>query len=82
MLVPKPIDIHIGTRIETRRQELGVSLAGLAERVGIPSLQLSRFEVGHVRIDAVRLVMLAHALDVPLAYFFEGFDTTSLMPKQ
>jgi transcriptional regulator with XRE-family HTH domain len=46
----------------------------LAESVGIKFQQIQKYETGMNRISASRLWDIAHALGVPVSYFFEGLD--------
>jgi transcriptional regulator with XRE-family HTH domain len=46
----------------------------LAESVGIKFQQIQKYETGANRISASRLWDIAHALGVPVSYFFEGLD--------
>ncbi len=64
---------HIGQRLHQRRKKVGLSLAALAEKLGISHQQLYKYEKGLNSIPSDRLYYLSAALDVPLTYFFEGF---------
>lgn len=66
------IDLHVGARLRFRRLERGMSQEALATSVGLRFQQIQKYEKGQNRIGASRLYRLAAALDVPLAYFFEG----------
>jgi transcriptional regulator with XRE-family HTH domain len=49
----------------------------LAERVGpdgIKFQQIQKYECGANRVTSSRLYELALAMDVPVAYFFEGYN--------
>jgi transcriptional regulator with XRE-family HTH domain len=46
----------------------------LAEQVGIKFQQIQKYETGANRISASRLWDIAEALDVQVAFFFEGLD--------
>ena len=46
----------------------------LAQRVGIKFQQIQKYETGMNRISASRLWDIADALEVPVAFFFEGLD--------
>jgi len=45
----------------------------LAQRVGIKFQQIQKYETGTNRISASRLWDIAEALEVPVAFFFEGY---------
>jgi len=69
-----PIDLHVGKRLRQRRRLLGLTQQKLAEAVDIRFQQIQKYESGANRISASRLWALAQALDVPVAYFFEGVE--------
>ena len=69
-----PIDLHVGARLRQRRRLLGMTQQKLAESVKIRFQQIQKYESGANRISASRLWSLSTALDVPVAYFFEGLD--------
>jgi len=53
---------------------LGMTQQQLAQLVGIKFQQIQKYETGMNRVSASRLWDIAAALDVPVAYFFEGMD--------
>ena len=69
-----PIDLHVGKRLRQRRRVLGMTQQKLADDVNIRFQQIQKYESGANRISASRLWALARALDVPVAYFFEGLE--------
>jgi transcriptional regulator with XRE-family HTH domain len=66
------IDRHVGLRLRQRRIEMGLKQSAVAHTLGIASQQLGKYETGKNRLSAGRLFVAAAALEVPLAYFFEG----------
>jgi transcriptional regulator with XRE-family HTH domain len=66
------MDEHIGRRMRERRRELKMSQQVLAKEIGVAFQQVQKYENGKNRISAVRLFVLSHVLNVPVAYFFEG----------
>ena len=73
------IDVHVGSQIRVRRKSIRLTQAGLASQIGITFQQLQKYEKGVNRVGASRLVAIATALDVNVAYFFEGYtDATSV----
>ncbi|QXM25786.1 helix-turn-helix domain-containing protein [Elioraea tepida] len=74
---PKPgaIDRHVGARIRERRLMLGLSQQELAEAIGVTYQQAHKYERGLNRIAAGRLYEIAHALGVPISWFFDGLDS-------
>ncbi len=47
----------------------------LAEKVGIKFQQIQKYETGMNRISASRLWDIAHALEVPISFFFDGLES-------
>ena len=52
----------------------GVTQQQLAESVGIKFQQIQKYETGMNRVSASRLWDIADALDVPVNFFFEGYE--------
>ena len=69
-----PVDIHVGKRVRHRRWMLGVTQQQLGEKVGSKFQQIQKYETGMNRISASRLWDIAEALEVPVSFFFEGYD--------
>lgn len=71
---PNPIDLHVGARTRLRRGILGLSQEKLADALGITFQQVQKYERGANRVSASRLHKLSEILDVPVSYFFEGYN--------
>lgn len=56
---------------------LGLSQQQLAAVIGVTYQQAHKYERGLNRISAGRLFQIAHVLDVPVAWFFEGLSEDS-----
>ena len=69
-----PVDIHVGKRVRQRRWMIGMTQQQLAERVGIKFQQIQKYETGMNRVSASRLWDIAHALDAPVPFFFDGLE--------
>ncbi|MBI1391114.1 MAG: helix-turn-helix domain-containing protein [Alphaproteobacteria bacterium] len=69
-----PIDLYVGKRLRQRRRLLGMTQQKLADAVNIRFQQIQKYESGANRISASRLWALAKALEVPVAYFFDGAE--------
>lgn len=67
-----PVDRDIGQRIAERRRGLGLGLDPLAAAADTTPVMIERYEAGAERVPVDKLLMLATALDVPLAYLFGG----------
>ncbi len=75
--VPDPVDVHVGTRIRTRRLLLGMNQETLATALGLTFQQVQKYEGGANRVSASRLAEMAEILGVPVAYFFRDLDMAS-----
>jgi transcriptional regulator with XRE-family HTH domain len=69
---PNPMDIHVGSRVRLRRMVIGMSQEKLGEKMGLTFQQIQKYEKGTNRIGASRLQQIAHTLQVPASFFFEG----------
>jgi transcriptional regulator with XRE-family HTH domain len=80
---PNPIDKHVGSRVRMRRMMLGMSQEKLGDALGLTFQQVQKYEKGTNRIGASRLQQIAHILQVPVAFFFEGApDLSGLAPLE
>jgi transcriptional regulator with XRE-family HTH domain len=70
-------DLHVGRRLRERRVQRGLSLAALAEALGVSTQQLRKYEAGVNGVPAARLPDLGLLLGVPPAWFFEELDDTA-----
>ena len=68
------LDGHIGRRLRAKRLEYGMSLETLAELIEVTPQQMSRYELGANRISAAQIYRIARGLNVPVGWFFEGFE--------
>ncbi len=69
---PNPIDKHVGSRVRMRRMMLNMSQEKLGDALELTFQQVQKYEKGTNRIGASRLQQIAHILQVPVAFFFEG----------
>lgn len=67
-------DRHVGARVRERRIMLGFTQQQLADLIGVTYQQAHKYERGINRISAGRLFEIAHVLNVPVNYFFEGLE--------
>jgi len=76
----KPTEIisnkQIGERIKFRRQDVGMSQESLAEILDVSYQQVQRYESGRNRLSVESIQLIAHALGVPITFFFEPLSTT------
>lgn len=69
---------EIGDVIRRRRRELGISQERLAETLDVSYQQVQRYENGSNKLNVESIQNVAAALAVPVAYFFESADHTSV----
>ena len=69
---PNPTDKHVGARVRMRRMMLGMSQEKLGAELGLTFQQVQKYEKGANRISASRLQQIAHILQVPVSFFFDG----------
>src|SRR5271157_2518068 len=69
---PNPTDRHVGGRVRLRRMMLEMNQEKLGRALGLTFQQVQKYEKGVNRIGASRLQQLAHALQVPVGFFFEA----------
>jgi transcriptional regulator with XRE-family HTH domain len=53
---------------------VGMTQQQLAEAVGIKFQQIQKYETGMNRVSASRLWDIGDAMDVPVSFFFEGYE--------
>ncbi len=75
---PNPTDKHVGARVRMRRMMLSMSQEKLGDALGLTFQQVQKYEKGANRIGASRLQQIAHILQVPVAFFFEGAPNASV----
>lgn len=71
---PRPVDIHVGSRVRLRRTLQGMSQEKLGDAVGLTFQQIQKYERGANRIGASRLFELSRILDVPVSFFFDDMS--------
>ncbi|WP_195818470.1 helix-turn-helix domain-containing protein [Roseobacter sp. MH60115] len=76
------VDVHVGKRIRQRRWLVGMTQQKLAECVGIKFQQIQKYETGANRVSASRLWDIADALEVDVAFFFEGLKSDAESPAE
>jgi transcriptional regulator with XRE-family HTH domain len=78
---PNPVDKHVGRRVRMRRMMLGMSQEKLSDGLGLTFQQVGKYEKGANRIGASRLQHIAHILQVPVPFFFEGVPHLPAQPE-
>ena len=62
---------EIGEKLRKRRQTVGLSQERLAEILNVSYQQVQRYENGTNKLNVENLQLIAQALTVPVAYFFQ-----------
>lgn len=76
VLVPHPVDVHVGRRLRLARVARGLSQADLGAAGGVSAQQIQKYESGANRMSASTLFRLCGFLERPVAWAFEGLDAT------
>jgi CheY-like chemotaxis protein/DNA-binding XRE family transcriptional regulator len=74
----KSLDVYVGGKLRKRRQKLDLTLAQVAERLGVSHQQIQKYEQAETRVSAPALYQIATLYGVSPQYFFEGFSDYSL----
>ena len=73
-----PVDIAIGGRIRTRREELRITQAQLAAGAGVTFQQIQKYEKGTNRVSASKLFEMADFMKVGIPFFFDGYSSATV----
>jgi transcriptional regulator with XRE-family HTH domain len=76
-MAPHPVDVYVGKRLRMRRTMLGMSQEALGRAIGVTFQQVQKYERGVNRIGASRLYEFSRILNVPVDFFYEGYDADS-----
>lgn len=72
---PNRIDVHVGSRLRTRRIVVGMSQEKLGDQLGLTFQQVQKYEKGLNRIGASRLYAISRILGTSIQYFFEDMPS-------
>ena len=75
---PTDADRFVGQRLRQGRRELGLTQEALAALLGVTFQQIQKYEAGHSRMSAGRLLEIAQALSRPIGWFYEPFEISEL----
>ena len=67
-----PEDFAVARRLRALRLQRGLSQSEVARQTGVSFQQFQKYEKGDNRISAGRLLRVAVALRVPVAFFYDG----------
>lgn len=71
---PNPVDTYVGERLQALRIARALSLGRFAGMLAVSPQELEKFENGSVRVGARHLLNASEILQVPVSYFFKGFN--------
>lgn len=77
-----PVDSFVGQKLRNRRWMMGLTQQQLASLVGVRFQQIQKYESGVNRVSASRLWDLSQALNVSVAYFFDGYENETAIDHQ
>jgi transcriptional regulator with XRE-family HTH domain len=75
---PNELAVFIGSRIRERREYMERSLEEVGGAIGVKRANMSKIELGQVKVGAVDLALLAKYLKVRVEYFYGEVDQSSL----
>ena len=67
--------MKIGARIRARREAMKVRRAEFAAAASITVAQISKYELGQIRVPADRIFLFSEMLKVHATYFFADFES-------
>ncbi len=71
---PDPVDVDLGWNIRRLRQQAGISLERVAQRLDLSFQTLQKYETGLARISASMLIRIASVLEVPVTRLLIGIE--------
>ena len=71
------VDVHVGSRVWTKRECLGKGSADVARYLGCSEAAYLAREQGQIHLSAQELFQLARFFEVPIAYYYEGLEGSS-----
>lgn len=78
MVATTAVDEYVGLKLKIKRSALGITQNELGEMTGITFQQIQKYEKGANRIGAGKLYEYATILNVPINYFFDGYDEKNI----
>ncbi len=76
-----PVDVYVGLRVRSRREELGISREKLAKHLSISYQQIQKYESAKNRISQSKLWEIAQVLNVPVSYFYPTEKVLHSIPE-
>ena len=76
----RALELAIGGNVRRLRAQTGLSIADMADRIGISKAMLSKIENAQTSCSLNTLSLLAAGLDVPVTSLFRGADVEQQVP--
>lgn len=70
------VDQLIGQRLKQQRESKNITQNDLANALRLPARAIRLAEKGEAPIGALRLYEASEVLEVPMMFFFQGYDET------
>lgn len=71
---PRAVDKYVGSRVKLKRVEKGLTQSIIGDKLNLTFQQVQKYEKGVNRIGSSNLYEIAKILNVPISYFFEGYE--------
>ncbi len=68
------LDVHVGSKLRSRRLLLGMSQENLGNALGLTFQQVQKYERGTNCMTIGRLLEISKVLNAPLDFFLEGLN--------
>lgn len=68
------VDLLIGQRLKQQRESMNITQDDLANALRLPARAIRLAEKGEAPICALSLYEAGEVLEVPMMFFFEGYD--------
>jgi len=78
---PDPVDVHVGKRLQLRRNLINVSQEQLGKSLGVSFQQIQKYERGANRISTSTLYKIAKSLGVSFDWFVQEYRDDALAPR-
>ena len=67
-------NVHLGRKLRERRLSLGLTQTKVGDALGFSFQQIQKYEKGLNGVTSEKLLDLANVLQVPINFFYEGYD--------
>lgn len=78
---PNEINRHVGAQIKRLRRENNLTMADIAETIGVTYQQIQKYERGTNRVPVASLYRLSRCLKVPVTAFYDGLEENAVFKE-